>query len=333
MMKLNACLVHGGFIMGSQKPMEGKRNYPVNLMRKRAWFMLSAALLILSLQSAVLLGQTLIWSGNIPGDGKRVGPISLTNGATYYVEVSGYIYFGRWRQNGRDLLNDACFEFNAHSRPTPMTILQNNLGIIYCSKYNPAHVYRSAPFISNGQQLWFRVYDTDYRDNRGSIVAGVYLVRGGGGSGQPGNIKLFSAVPRQDSSHFKANKFYDVRVNTNRWDRIPYHLNKSIRFRLRVPKGGRVYLSSRTDRRAAIYIDNFLLFIVSSGRGQTVFSVGQVDPLTYKGSPITRALPISQTPNPEITRYIPRGVEVVVTVYALDYGGVGGMSEVYLLVR
>jgi|GEM_PF-1566769 len=317
--------------MERQKPIEGKSNFPANVMRKRAWF--TAALLILSLHSAALVGQTLIWSGNIPGNGNRVGPIALTKGATYYIEVSGFIYFGKWWQNGRDLLNDSCYEFNAHSQPTPMTILQNNLGIIYCSQYNPAHVYRSAPFLSNGQQLWFWVYDTDYRDNRGSIVARVYLVGGGSGSGQSRSIKLFNAVPRQDSSHFKANTFYDVRINTNTWDQTPYHLNKSIRFSLRVPNGGRVYLSSKTDSRASIYIDNFLLFIVSSGQRQTVFSVGQVDPLTYKGSSVTRALPISQTPNPEITQYIPQGFEVYITVYALDYGGVGGMSEVYLLVQ
>jgi hypothetical protein len=320
--------------MGRQKPMEGKTSFPVKVMKKRVWFM--AAILIFIWQSAALAAQTLIWSGNIPGNGNQVGPISLTNGATYYVEVSGCIYFGKWWQNGRDLLNDSCYEFNAHSQPTPMTILQNNLGIIYCSQYNPAHVYRSAPFLSNGQQLWFRVYDTDYRDNRGSIAARVYLVQGsgsGGDSGQYRSIKLFNAVPRQDSSKFKVNRFPDVRVNTNTWDRTPYHLNKSTRFSLLVPQGGRVYLSSKTDQRASIYIDNFLLFIVSSGQGQTVFSVGQVDPLTYKGSPVTRALPVSQTPTPEITQYIPQGSEVSVTVYALDYGGVGGMSEVYLLVR
>jgi hypothetical protein len=324
------------FIMTRKKPIEGKSNFPVNVMKKRAWFM--AVLLIFIWQSAALAAQTLIWSGNIPGNGNRVGPISLTKGASYYVEVQGYIYFGRWRQNGRDLLNDSCFEFNARSQPVPMTILQNNLGIIYCSQYNPAHVYRSAPFLSNGQPLWFRVYDTDYRDNRGGIAARVYLVQGGGsgssgGSGQYRSIKLFSAVPRQDSSKFKVNRFPDVQVNTNTWDRTPYHLNKSTRFSLRVPQGGRVYLSSKSDRKTNIYIDNFLLFIVSPGQGQTVFSVGQVDPLTYLGSPVTRVLPISQTLTPEITQYIPQGFEVSVTVYALDYGGVGGMSEVYLLVR
>lgn len=304
--------------------------------KKLAWFM--AVLLIFTWQSAALAAQTLIWSGNIPGNGNRVGPIPLTNGARYYVEVQGYIYFGKWWQNGRDLLNDSCYEFNARSQPVPITILQNNLGIIYCSQYNPAHIYRSAPFLSNGQQLWFWVFDTDYRDNRGSLAARVYLVQGGGsgsgsGSGQYRSMKLFSAVPRQDSSKFKANRFPDVRINTNVWDRTPYHLNKSARFSLRVPPGGKVYLSSKSDRKTNIYIDNFLLFIVSTGGGQSVFSVGQVDPLTYMGSAVTRVLPISQTPTPEITQYIPPGCEVSVTVYALDYGGVGGMSEVYLLVR
>jgi hypothetical protein len=320
--------------MTYKKPGEVRRNFPVNVMKKRAWFM--AVLLIFIWHSAALVAQTLIWSGNIPGNGNRVGPISLTNGVKYYVEVQGYIYFGKWWQNGRDLLNDSCYEFNARSQSVPITILQNNLGIIYCSQYNPVHIYRSAPFLSNGQPLWFWVYDTDYRDNRGSIAARVYLVQGGGsgkGSGQYRSIKLFSAVPRQDSSKFKANRFPDVQVNTNTWDRTPYHLNKSTRFSLRVSPGGRIFLSSESDRKTNIYIDNFLLFIVGSGQGQTVFSVGHVDPLTYMGSPVTRVLPISQTPTPEITQYIPPGFEVSVTVYALDYGGVGGMSEVYLLVR
>ncbi|MCK4766067.1 MAG: hypothetical protein KAW12_27965 [Candidatus Aminicenantes bacterium] len=318
--------------MGHQKPIESKSNFPVYVKRKRAWFF--AALLIFIWLSAALGAQTLIWSGNIPGNGNRIGPINLTNGGRYYVEVQGYIYFGKWRQNGRDLLNDSCFEFNARSQPVPMTILQNNLGIIYCSSYNPAHIYRSAPFLSKGQPLFFQVYDTDYRDNRGNIAVRVFLVQGGStGSGQSRSIKLFNAVPRQNSSKFKANRFPEVRVNTNQWDRTPYHINKSTRFNLRVPPGGRVYLSSKSDQWTNIYIDNFLLFIVSSGQGQTVFSVGHVDPLTYKGSPVTRTLPISLNPKPEITKYIPQGLQVTVTVYALDYGAVGGMSEVYLLVR
>jgi hypothetical protein len=313
--------IKGGFIMTSKN------------QKALLWFI--AVLLIFTWQSTALAAQTLIWSGNIPGNGNRVGPISLTNGAKYYVEVQGYIYFGKWWQNGRDLLNDSCYEFNARSQPIPMTILQNNLGIIYCSRYNPAHVYRSAPFLSSSQQLWFWVYDTDYRDNRGSIAARVYLVQGGGSSSseQYRSIKLFSAVPRQDSSKFKANRFPDAQVNTNTWDRTPYHLNQSTRFSLRVPPGGQVYLSSKSNSKTNIYIDNFLLFIVGSGQGQTVFSVGQVDPLTYMGSPVTRVLPISQSLTPEITQYIPTGFEVSVTVYALDYGGVGGMSDVYLLVR
>ena len=84
------------------------------------------------------------------------------------------MYFGRWSQNGRSLYNDSCFEFNARSRPVPMTVLKNNLNVNYCSGYRSSQIYRSAPFRSNGQSLSLWVYDTDYRDNKGGFSVVVY---------------------------------------------------------------------------------------------------------------------------------------------------------------
>lgn len=299
--------------------------------RKLLWCCVVFA--VFFIQPALLAAQTLVWRGNIPSSGRSTESISLIRGNTYFVEVSGSFYMGRWWQNNRNLLNDPCYEFNAHAQPAPMTVLENNLGINYCSRYNPGHVYRSANFVSDGRQLRFRIFDTDYRDNRGGLTAAVYLVQSAGTGGQSGSIKLFGAVGRQNSANFKANRFPDVRVNTKQWDAIPYHLNKPASFRITVPYGRKVLLSSRSDRAANIYIDNFLLFIVSDGRNNTVFSVGSVDSLSYRGQSVTRTRPIAQNISPEITNYFPVGTEVSVTVYALDYGGVGGMSDVYLLLR
>jgi hypothetical protein len=81
--------------------------------------------------------------------------------------------FGTWR-NGKRLINDACFEFNAKGYADPLPVFQNNLKIPVCDgTYRPSHVYRSKPFKSNGLPLFFWIYDTDYRDNSGSMFVKV----------------------------------------------------------------------------------------------------------------------------------------------------------------
>ncbi|PIE45206.1 MAG: hypothetical protein CSA45_04015 [Gammaproteobacteria bacterium] len=134
--------------------------------------------------------QELYWRGYIASNGKNVGPIVLQRGATYSIRVSGSFYMGRWYQNGRSILNDACYEFNAHNQPTPITVLQNSLGINYCSQYSSKHNYRSAPFVSDGRPLWFRIVDTDYRDNRGGLNASVFLHQAAGANDNQGSQSL-----------------------------------------------------------------------------------------------------------------------------------------------
>jgi len=294
----------------------------------------SIILIVILAQSSLLTAQELVWRGYIPSNGQDIGPITLISGATYSVEVSGTFSMGRWWQNNREIINDPCYEFNAHSQPTPIPVLENNLGINYCSQYNPRHVYQSANFISNGQQLWFRIFDTDYRDNRGGLTVAVYIHQTGSSSGQFQTIKLFNAVKRQNSTNFKANLFHDVYVNTKKWDTTPYHLNKPFNFRISVPYGRKVYLSSRSDSKKGFFIDNFLMFVINNGGNYNVFSLGSVPSHTYKGRNVTLATSRTQNPgSPDITKYFPVGIEVNVTVFALDFGGVGGMSDVYLHVR
>ena len=120
------------------------------------------------------VGSSGLWTSGVP----------LERGQTYVVVARKYVYFGRWWRNSQDLLDDACFEFNATANPSPtfLPVLKNNLGIALCSgQYNGAHIYRSQEFTASGDALHFRIEDTDYRDNRGSLEVEVYRVSSSAG--------------------------------------------------------------------------------------------------------------------------------------------------------
>ena len=119
--------------------------------------------------AVLYVGSSGSWTSGVP----------LERGETYVVVARKYVYFGRWWRNSEDLLDDACFEFNATANPSPtfLPVLKNNLGVALCSgQYNGAHIYRSQEFTASGDPLHFRIEDTDYRDNRGSLEVEVYRV-------------------------------------------------------------------------------------------------------------------------------------------------------------
>jgi len=124
------------------------------------------------------LAQQLVWSGPVDSNGQPVSTINLEPTTQYVIRAVGQVYFGRWRENGEDLLNDACYEFNAKGFPDPLPVLENNRGIPICTGgYEPSHAYRSNPFNSLlGGPLTFRIFDTDYRDNNGALTVEVYRV-------------------------------------------------------------------------------------------------------------------------------------------------------------
>ena len=140
---------------------------------KRNLLLLLILTITLGLQNAY--ADRLVASGNVPSNGKPTNQINLTNGKSYYIVVSGAVTFGTW-SNGKKLLNDACYEFNAKGYLDPLPVFQNNYNIIVCDNYNPNHIYKSAPFVSSGQPINFWIYDTDYRDNSGGMHLELYEI-------------------------------------------------------------------------------------------------------------------------------------------------------------
>ena len=164
------------------------------------------------------------------------------------------------------------------------------------------------------------------------------FVASSGGSGHKNvvkkkSIKLFEKVNRKGSSEFKANKCNDVRVDTKQWDRIPYHLTRPFKGSINIPQGAKVFLSSNPDTRTSISVDNFIIISYSSSKGSGEFVIGQHEPVYYKNRRVTKLGSNGYRQSLDLTQKLPQGVNVNLWAYALDYGGVGSLSDVYLIIQ
>lgn len=119
---------------------------------------------------------TPIWKGTISAEGPPSPKVQLTKGQTYQIEVSGHMSLGTWK-NGKILMNDACYEFNAVGAPILLPSFRNTLDISVCDgKYHPNHLYQSAPFVAEKDEISFWIFDTDYKDNSGELSVQVNMV-------------------------------------------------------------------------------------------------------------------------------------------------------------
>jgi len=111
-----------------------------------------------------------IWKGEVSSDGGPSPAIQLTQGKTYQIVVTGQMSLGTWSKNGKQLANDACFEFAAAGTPIHIPCFQNTLNINVCDdKFHSNHVYQSQPFAAEKDSISFWIFDTDYSDNSGNL--------------------------------------------------------------------------------------------------------------------------------------------------------------------
>ena len=156
--------------------------------------------LLLSMTGAVWADQV-IWSGTVSGNGTRTNPVSLKAGETYVLEVSGWMVIGRLASNGQDRHHDPLYEFdNSGKMIKPGSLSANSLGIKTSGNYNTGHVYRSAPFKSDGKSLVLWVQDGRYDDNKGGLSAKVILVSSDQSAGN-GAVPLNQLVSLQSINY------------------------------------------------------------------------------------------------------------------------------------
>jgi len=149
-------------------------------------------------------------------------------------------------------------------------------------------------------------------------------------------VHVFSQVPKQDSDHFKSNRYDSVRIATRSFDRIPYHMTKTYEVIITVQENQRVLLAGDAAGEKSWFVDNFLLFELNSPEGTRRFVIGTVEPVTYDGADVPQLKPAGFTFGPgtfDLAEQFPKGVPVTVRISALDYGRTGGVSELYLIVR
>lgn len=127
--------------------------------------------LIMSLFTATYCSaDTVIWNGKVSADGTPTPPIDLKLNQKYQIVVGGFVNLGKWVQNGEQLANDACYEFNKKKNLSKVDSFQNSGDISVCDgHYHPDHIYKSAPFKAKENKIHFWIYDTDYDDNTGAF--------------------------------------------------------------------------------------------------------------------------------------------------------------------
>ncbi len=148
--------------------------------------------------------------------------------------------------------------------------------------------------------------------------------------------RIFSEIPRQSSANFKSNVYDPVSITTSTWDKVPYHLTDQYEGTIAVEENQKVILAGDSEGKDSWYIDNFILFEINSPGINKRFIIGSVEPVEYNGIKVPQLEPSGFTFSPDsfdLTSEFPKGVPVDIRISALDYGGTGGVSDLYLIIK
>jgi len=148
-------------------------------------------------------------------------------------------------------------------------------------------------------------------------------------------IKLINSVPSTKSSSFKHNTDGRFTMQTSRWDRVPYRMTRVFSGSVRLPPGRRAVLAGNSAGTTGWNIDNFLMIEISRGGRTTRLVAGSHEPVFMAGRKIRKIGRNSQSFSAgeiDLTPYL-RGGSVHLRATAFDYGGVGRVSNVYLIMR
>lgn len=149
-------------------------------------------------------------------------------------------------------------------------------------------------------------------------------------------IRLFGAVKSRPTSKFAGRPANHLRMQTTRWNKIPFHMAPVFRGTVTRRSGQKVFLAGDAAGKANWSLDNFLLLTFSSSRGSRRVVVGGAEPVLLGGARITHHGPNRHgftAGEIDLTGFLPIDVPVTLTAEALDYGGAGYLSDVYLVIK
>ena len=180
----------------------------------------------------------------------------------------------------------------------------------------------------------FRMHDEDTWRNTANEVAAISF------NVVPGSeirktLRIFSNVASSPSERFKKNtdeRFYIPPPHP--FDRIPYHVHKPFSANVIRKPDERIILSGNTQGTGSWAVDNFLFIEVATEKDTKRFYVGGVRQVQYEGKTIPSLGRSGFNHGPfDLTHYIPADMNVRIAIYAMDFGGAGYVSELFMLFK
>ena len=155
------------------------------------------------------------------------------------------------------------------------------------------------------------------------------------GPEKPETYKLLSEAPEAETAT-RTEQRPDVYVRTEQFDHVPVVVAKGQAGPLSL-HGGRAELCADEACARGIEVDNFILFEVadaSDGKVKHRFVAGYHEGLSVDDQEPDNvgASGFTLEPHLDVTAQLPQDEPFVLRATALDYGGVGRVSDVYLRV-
>ncbi len=155
-------------------------------------------------------------------------------------------------------------------------------------------------------------------------------------SGPPRPVQLLAETPERETSQIQE-KREDVEIDTRDFERTPRVVATGETPLLRL-EGARARLYGDAAGKEGFSVDNLILLEVLNEKGQVINrgAVGFTDFVRVGREPVDNVGPLSFQFEPglvDLTHLLPESAPFKVRATALDYSGVGRVSNVFLLLE
>jgi hypothetical protein len=266
--------------------------------------------LTLDLPDRQAISSISLWSANEQGD-KAGGQIWHSRNGSYWM-------LGVFR-DGRQLNTSHVASLGEFSGSIAFDLYANSSGW-----FNP------------GQTFLVEVETGDGKVARQTLRLGVALPPTAVAAGGSQRLKLVDAIPSTSSDVFRRNQRPDLTMHTGSWDRTPYFMAPPREFNLDLSRVERACLAGDAQGRSNWRVDNYLLFELFDASGTPLGAgvVGGHEGVSQNGRRLPELGPVSHEQaacGVDLKAFLPQGRPFRLKVSAMDYGGVGHVSDVWLL--
>jgi hypothetical protein len=194
----------------------------------------------------------------------------------------------------------------------------------------------SSGWFNPGQSFLVEVETGDGKVARQILRLGAALPPAPVATGGNQRLKLVDAIPSTSSDVFRRNQRPDLTMHTGSWDRTPYFMAPPREFNLDLSRVDRACLAGDAQGKSNWRVDNYLLFELFDASGTPLGAgvVGGHEGVSQNGRRLPELGPVSHEHaacSVDLKAFLPQGRPFRLKVSAMDYGGVGHASDVWLL--